>query len=131
MERAGKLIGKLKLPGGPLSAEKLALANWPHAVGKRIASHARATALKGGCLIVEVEDAVWKRQLFSLQPHILRKLQEILGPGVVSDVEFRVGVPRRLPQRAEKGFSVPDEADLIQDPVFRRLYISSRKRSLA
>jgi predicted nucleic acid-binding Zn ribbon protein len=131
MERAGKLIGKLKLPAGAVTAESLAVASWPQAVGKRVASHARAAALKGGCLIVEVEDAIWRRQLFTLQPHILRKLYEILGPGVVSDVEFRVAVPRRLPQRAETASSARDEADQIQDPVFRRLYVASRKRSLA
>jgi hypothetical protein len=131
MERAGRVIGKLKLPAGSLSAEGLALASWPLAVGKRIASHARAVALKSSCLIVEVEDKEWRRQLFTLQPHIVRKMNEILDQGLIHDIEFRVAVPRRLPQRAENSSRPADEADRIQDPVFRRLYIASRKRSLA
>lgn len=131
MERAGRIIGKLKLPAGSLPPETLALASWPLAVGKRIAAHARATALKSSCLIVEVEDRVWKTQLFTLQPQIMRKLNEILGQGLIHDVEFRVAVPRRLPQRAEKPSRAADEADRIQDPIFRRLYIASRSRSRA
>jgi predicted nucleic acid-binding Zn ribbon protein len=114
-----------------MSPENLALASWPLAVGKRIARHARATALKRSCLIIEVDDAVWQRQLFGLQNQILRNLNDILGQGLVTDVEFRIAIPRRMPQRAQAPSRIADEADRIQDPVFRRLYIASRKRALA
>jgi len=131
MERAGRLIAKLKLPAGALSPEGLALASWPLAVGKKISGRARATALKRSCLIVEVDDAVWQRQLFTLQHQILRNLNDILGQGLVLDVEFRIAVPRRMPQRAQSPSRTVDEADRIPDPVFRSLYIASRKRALA
>ena len=98
---------------------------------KRSASTASSTALKHSCLIVEVDDAVWQRQLFTLQHQILRNLNDILGQGLVLDLEFRIGVPRRMPQRAQAPSRTADEADLIPDPVFRSLYIASRKRALA
>ena len=49
------------------------------------------------------------------------------------EMEFRVAVPKREPQRAESHGNVvpPDEANTIHDPVFRLLYKASRKRSTA
>src|SRR6266853_296344 len=55
MERAGKSLAKLKL-SGRIADEDLARAAWPAAVGKRLATHATATALVRGRLVVEVED---------------------------------------------------------------------------
>jgi hypothetical protein len=69
--------------------------------------------------------------LFTLAPQIVRNLNGTLGQGVVGTVEFRVAVPRRLPRRAETASRPDDEADRIQDPVIRRLFIASRRRSLA
>lgn len=129
MDRAGKLIRKLGLPGGCLTAEDLARAAWPQAVGRRIASHTRVVALFGSRLVVEVEDAIWQRQLETLRGQILSKLQEVAGKETVQAVEFRPGIPRRLPQRAGDARAAEDEADHIQDPVLRRLYIASRRRS--
>ena len=63
MERAGKLISKLKLPTGSITPQDLALAGWTGAVGKRIANHTRALSLVTDRLVVEVEDLIWQRQL--------------------------------------------------------------------
>ena len=131
MERTAKLLGRVRLPGGCLSREELACAVWPQAVGKRIARHTRAVSLADSRLVVEVEDAIWEWQLASLRKPILSKLAELLGPETVCDIQFRPGIPRRLPQRAEQLRSPPDEADQIEDPCLRRLYRSSRRRSLA
>jgi hypothetical protein len=131
MERAGKLIRKLKLPASAVSAEDMARAAWPLAVGKRIASQTRAAGLVRERLVVEVEDAIWQRQLWTLRGQILAKLSEILGAGAVGALEFRVTIPRRLPQREEKAAAPADEAAGIQDPVLRRLYKIDRKKALA
>jgi len=131
MERAAKLLGRVRLPGGCLSREELACAVWPQAVGKRIARHTRAVSLADSRLVVEVEDPIWQGQLCTLRKPILSKLSEILGPETVCDIQFRLGVPRRLPQRAEQLRPSPDEADQIEDPCWRRVYKSSRRRSLA
>ncbi len=132
MDRAAKVIRKLG--AGTLSAGELVRAAWPHAVGTRIAAHARAVQVReaegGPQLVVEVEDPVWRSQLQTMTNQILPRLQEIAGRENIRAIEFRLGVPRRMPQRAEQARSAPDEADGIQDPLMRRLYIASRKRAV-
>jgi predicted nucleic acid-binding Zn ribbon protein len=131
MDRAVKLISRLSLPRGCVTPEELARAAWPQAVGRRIASRTRAVALADSTLIVEVEDEVWQGQLSTLRSQILARLKEVLGKEIVADMDLRVRIPRRLPQRAEQAQLSPDEAERIEDPVLRRLYKLSRKRSLA
>ena len=134
MDRAGKLLRELKIGGECLSPEDLARAAWPQAVGPRIARHARAvawreTAAGGPRLIVEVEDAIWKSQLETMRGQILPRLQEVAGRNGVRQIEFRLVPPRREPQRAGRARPSADEADGIADPVMRRIYKESRKRS--
>ena len=88
MERAAKSLARLRLSDA-ISTEDLARAAWPAAVGKRIASKATAKSLVRNSLIVEVEDAIWRKNLFQLRFQILAKLSEILGSGVVQEIEFR------------------------------------------
>lgn len=85
-------------------------------------------------LIVEVEDPIWKKQLFTLSRQILTNLERHLGQGIVEDLEFRVMPPRRDAQRAEvaqPSLASPDEADEIADPVMRNMYKVARKKALA
>jgi hypothetical protein len=134
MERASRLIRKLKIPGDPISGEELACAAWPEAVGKKIAAHTRAARMVRSRLIVEVEDVIWQRQLFALTGQILGNLDKHLGGGVVEEIEFRVTAPRRPPQiarRSETSPRVADEADQISDPILRVIYKQARKRALA
>jgi predicted nucleic acid-binding Zn ribbon protein len=131
MERAGKLISRLRLPAGTVSMEELACAGWPAAVGKTIARHTRAVLLAGDRLRVEVEDATWQRHLNALKGPILRRLEEVLGQGAVKDVEFRVSPSRRLPQRAAEPRASQDESDQIPDPVLRAIYRQQRRRRSA
>ncbi|MBZ5621829.1 MAG: DUF721 domain-containing protein [Acidobacteriia bacterium] len=132
MERASKLIRAMKLSGDTISAQEIACAAWPHAVGRKIAAHTRPARMVRTRLIVEVEDLIWQRQLFALSSHILRNLEKSLGAGMIEDVEFRVVPRRREPQRAE--LPVPalfaDEANGIVDPVLRGIYRASRKKAL-
>lgn len=131
MERASKFIRDLNLPGGAMSLEELACAAWPQAVGKEVAAHTRAAKLVRNRLVVEVEDAVWQHQLFTLSPLILRSLAKILGPGLVEETYFRIVPRRREPQRAKQAAPglFADEADAIEDPVMRGIYLASRKRA--
>src|SRR5213595_1821926 len=120
MERASSFVRKLSR--GLISPEEVALTAWPDAVGKRIAAHTRAAKLVRTRLVVEVEDATWQRQLFSLSRHILSNLEKTLGSGLVDDLEFRIIPRRREPVIARA--SVPglfDDADDIADPVLRDL----------
>jgi len=135
MERASKLIRGLRLPGDTISAEELACAAWPEAVGKKIASHTRAARMVRTRLVVEVEDNIWQRQLFALTPFVMRNLEKSLGAGLIEDLEFRIVPRRREPQRAQAAapglFSAADEAEGIADPVLRGIYRASRKKAQA
>lgn len=131
MERAGRSLAKLRISTG-ISADELALAAWSAAVGKRIAQHARAVALVRGNLVVEVDDAIWRKQLFSLRSQILAKIRGVLGDVTVTDVEFRVSRERRPPQMAahvRESAPMSDDADRIADPVLRILYKQARKKA--
>jgi hypothetical protein len=90
-------------------------------------------ALVRGCLVVEADDAVWQKQLFHLRFDILAKLAEVLGGGIVTDLEFRVAktAPRRPPQLAQShGESdAPDDADRIEDPGMRIVYKQARSKA--
>ncbi|MEO7145949.1 MAG: DUF721 domain-containing protein [Bryobacteraceae bacterium] len=131
MERAGRLISRLKLPEGILTPEDLARAAWPVAVGKRIAAHTKVAGVVRTTVIIEVEDVLWQRNLNTLRKFILVNLRGALGPGIVDDVEFRPMIPRRQAQRAEAPRQLKDDADGIADPFLRRSYKSSRKRATA
>src|SRR4051794_26486485 len=119
MERASKLIRGLGLPGDTLTADELARAAWPGAVGKRIAAHTRAARLVRTKLIVEVEDPIWRGQLFALSAQIIANLAKSVGPHLVDDLEFKVVPRRREPARAMVSTPKPllDEADDIADRV--------------
>jgi predicted nucleic acid-binding Zn ribbon protein len=127
MERAGRLIGKMKLSPGVVDPETRARAAWPVAAGKKIAEHTRAAALVRGSLVVEVEDQVWQRQLNTLRHFLLRNLREALGDQTVTEIDFRP-MPRRIaPQKA----ATARPADGIEDPVMGILYRESKKREMA
>ena len=132
MERAGIFIAKMKLRDA-VPHEELAFAAWKATLGKRLGRHAWPKALVRGNLVIETEDAVWQQQLFHLRFQILPRLCELLGPGVVSALEFRIATPRRPPQPeiearpAETG----DEADLIEDSIFRSIYKQAREKARA
>jgi len=128
MERAGRLIGKLKLCATP---EDLARAAWPVAVGKRIAAHSAAVRLDGSCLVVEVEDSVWQGHLMALRNQIVKRMEEVLGSALVGGLVFWPMLPRRMPQREERVARRADEADDIADPQMRRLYKVARRKATA
>jgi len=131
MERASRVLGKLSVPQGTFTPEGVVCAAWASAVGKKIAAHARAAKLVRSHLIVEVEDAIWQRQLFALREQIRRKIEESVGSGIVEDIEFRVMPARLGPQLARRAMPGTDEATGIADPVLRNIYKASRKRELA
>jgi len=130
MERAAKSLTRLK---GVVPAEDLARSAWATAVGKRLAERTRAVRMVRSTLIVEVEDAVWQKHLHQLRGQILPQLRKVLGEGVVEDIEFRIGVPRRPPQIAAAASTAPveDEVESVADPVLRMLYARARRKAIS
>ncbi len=133
MERAGRLIGKLKLSPEIADPEARARAAWNVASGKKIAAHTRVRSVVRGALIVEVEDLVWQRQLNTLRHFLLRNMREALGEALITEIDFRPMPQRLKPQRAEAARPnapvMPGEE--IGDPVLALLYKQSKNRNTA
>jgi predicted nucleic acid-binding Zn ribbon protein len=134
MERAARLIQKSNPSRQILPAGELVRAAWPNAVGKAIAAHTSNVRLVRTTVVVDVEDAIWQRQLHRLTHQIVERFRKLIGNDTVQDVEFRIAVPRRQPRRAESPHSVQqrddsEEADRIEDPVLRKIYRMSQKRA--
>ncbi|HMJ61180.1 MAG TPA: DUF721 domain-containing protein [Bryobacteraceae bacterium] len=133
MERAARLIKNNKFSQRVFTDDDFARAIWPEAVGKAIATHTVRLKLVRTTLVVEVEDAIWQKQLYLLTRQILDRLRKVTGTSTIEDLEFRIAIPRRQPQRApvRETAAIPDEADSIQDPVLKKLYRLSRKKATA
>src|SRR5205823_14800353 len=102
MERAARLIKNSKLSRQVLTEDDLARALWPAAVGKAIAAHTSRIKLVRATLVVEVEDAIWQQQLYRLSSQILDRLRKLTGSDSIKEIEFRIAIPRREPQRVER-----------------------------
>ena len=126
MERAGRILGKLKLSAGVADVETRARAAWAPAAGKKIAEHTRATALVRDALVVEVGDYIWQRQLASLEKQLIANLAEVLGEKVIARIDFRPMPRRRAPQRAEA--ARPDR-EHVNDPVLDLVYQQLKKNA--
>jgi predicted nucleic acid-binding Zn ribbon protein len=133
MERAARLIKNNKFSQRVFTEDDFARAIWPEAVGKAIATHTVRLKLVRSTLVVEVEDAIWQKQLHLLTRQILDRLRKVTGSSTIEDLEFRIAIPRRQPQRApvRETATIPDEAESIQDPVLKKLYRLSRKKATA
>ena len=131
MQRAGRVLGNLKLTKQGVSDEEMARSAWAAAVGRKIAVRTHAVGMVRNRLVVEVEDAVWQRQLWTLRGQILKRFEQVLGRVIVEELEFKIAVPRIKPVRAEISHVSTDEADLIRDPTFRSVYKAARKRATA
>jgi predicted nucleic acid-binding Zn ribbon protein len=135
MERAARLLRKGKQSRSILDDSQAVEAVWPAAVGRSIARHVSRLRLVRSTLVVEVEDAIWQRQLRTLDRQILDRIRLLLPDVPITDLEFRIGLPRREPQRAIAAFApcstTDDEADRIQDPVLKKVYQLSRRKASA
>jgi hypothetical protein len=139
MERAARLIKKNKYSRQMISDEDIVRGLWASAVGPAIARHTCRLKIVRSTLIVEVEDAVWQKQLSRLSHQVAAQVRKLTGSGSIEEVEFRVGVPKRemmreervTPVRQQEPVEPRDESDQIQDPVLKKVYRLSRKRAIA
>ncbi len=82
----GKLVRSLGMEAR--LEEQEAVGRWPQVVGDRIALHARAVFFDGGKLVVEVDSAAWRQELFYMKQEILNRLDRSLGKPLVQDIIF-------------------------------------------
>ncbi|HEX4277473.1 MAG TPA: DciA family protein [Bryobacteraceae bacterium] len=135
MDQASRIIARWTGVSDVITHERIACAAWKKAVGRKIALRTRALKLVRTTLVIEVEDELWRKNLWSLRYQILRNLEKAIGPEIVSAIELRVMPPRFGPQR-ESGeplvLDIPlDEAETIADPGLRRIYKAARRRETA
>ncbi len=136
MERAARLIKKDRHSRQIISEDEIVRGIWPSAVGKAIARHTVRLKVVRTTLVVEVEDAIWQKQLFPLSGQIVHRVQKLLGNSGIEHVEFRIAVLKRQMRKEEQQpvlkTGVPrDEADGILDPMLKKVYRNSRKRAIA
>ena len=132
MDQPSRIIARWSGVSDVITSERIACGAWKKAVGKRLGERTRAVKLVRDRLVVEVEDEIWRRNLWSLRYQILKNLEKAIGPDIVADVEFRVMPPRREPQRETLPALRPfDEASEIADPGMRRIFIKARQREIA
>lgn len=65
------------------------LARWPAIVGAQVAEHCVIETFEGHRLVVRCSSTAWTKQLRLLLPHIERRIEEEVGPGVVDQVVVR------------------------------------------
>ena len=82
----GKLVRSLGMEGR--LEEQQAVDRWTQVVGDRISAHARAVFFDGGKLVVEVDSAAWRQELFYMKQEILNRLDRSLGRPLVRDIIF-------------------------------------------
>jgi predicted nucleic acid-binding Zn ribbon protein len=63
---------------------------WNAAVGPHIARHTRPYTLEGGTLVVSVSSAEWAHTLSRQEAALREQLNERLGPGRVTALDFRL-----------------------------------------
>jgi hypothetical protein len=131
MDQASRLIARWAGVSDVISHERIACGAWKKAVGSKIALRTRALKLVRTTLVVEVDDEIWRSNLWTLRYQILRNLEKAIGPEIVTAVELRVMPPRFGPQRETEARLSLDEAESIADPGMRRIYKAARRREIA
>ena len=70
--------------------EAAAFAAWRRAAGEALRGCAVPFRLYGKTLTVSVPDATWRKQLESVSPQLLFRVNSLLGQALVTIIEFRV-----------------------------------------
>jgi len=65
------------------------MAKWPDIVGAALSEHCQIETFEECRLIVRCSSTAWAKQLQLLLPHIERRIDEEVGPGVVTQVVVR------------------------------------------
>lgn len=121
---------------------------WSRAVGPKLGSIARPSAVSRGSLLVEVPAAAWIPALQSLQTEIVRRLNEMAPGAGIDSLRFRIapdGSAAASPRRDEAARTNGDSPapgpidpdtlaiplDAIRDEALRRRYSAVVSRYLS
>ena len=76
------------------SGVHLVFDRWAEVVGEALAARTRPLRMDGGRLLLAVDEPAIATHVKFLQPELLARLEELLGPGRVTALDLRVG-PKR------------------------------------
>jgi predicted nucleic acid-binding Zn ribbon protein len=95
--RIGETLDALtkRLGLAPPDSLSKVFAGWDGLVGVLLASHIRPVGLRDGVLTVEVTEPAWATQLKFLGDDLIRRVNEQVGVGTVSELAVRVVGTRR------------------------------------
>jgi len=65
------------------------LAYWPELVGENIAQITNALRVRDDILYIKVKSMTWRTELLFQKPHILTKIAEKYGNGLITDIRFQ------------------------------------------
>ncbi len=68
---------------------------WAELIGPEAAGVCRPLVVEHGRLVVAVDQRAWVSQLRWMEADVVRRIAELLGPGVVDRLEVRAGRPDR------------------------------------
>ena len=116
-------------------------AAWRYVAGEQVAERTFPVSLENRHLVVAVEDKTWKRNLESLAPQLLFKLNNTFGRSLVDLIEFRISTDEihsriRLDEdAADEAIAIPNEltaaADRIQDQALRESVLRAAGKCLS
>lgn len=108
---AGEVLDKvLKRRGWQKQISIAALmSEWAQFVGDVNAQHTKPEKYEGGLLIVRAESTTWATALRAMSPLVIRKMNDILGPGTITRLQILGPVapswkkgPRSVPGRGPR-----------------------------
>ena len=73
-----------------LGIDSRLLTRWPELVGDALAERTRPRSLRGGTLVVAVDDPAWAAQLRWLEADLVARLNDVLGADRVTRIEVQV-----------------------------------------
>ena len=83
-----RLLDRLGAP--PADALGALFERWDELVGPPLATHGQPAAIDDGVLVVHVSEPAWATEWRYRQGEVLRRLDELLGAGVVARIDVRV-----------------------------------------
>ncbi|MDD3579424.1 MAG: DUF721 domain-containing protein [Desulfobacca sp.] len=92
----GEVLQKILKPADLRLTEQRARIRWAweQSVDEYFKPQTRLVDYQRKILWLEVPSSFWMQELQFLKPQILANLTELLGPGVVNDLRFRMGTEK-------------------------------------
>ena len=73
-----------------LNALAVVATDWSEVAGEQLAAHSKPVALTNARLVVEVDHPAWATELRIHAKTLLIRLENSLGPAVITDIEVRI-----------------------------------------